>query len=72
MYPLGGKDPDLGIEGRRRKGPQRMRRLASITNSMDMNLDKLCRDGEGQAGLVCYSPWGCEESDTTWRPNNNA
>ena len=29
------------IEGKRRKGQQRMRWLASITNSMDMNLSKL-------------------------------
>ena len=29
------------IEGRRRRGRQRMRWLGSITNSMDMNLSKL-------------------------------
>ena len=29
------------IEGRRRRGRQRMRRLADITVSMDMNLSKL-------------------------------
>ena len=29
------------IEGRRRSGQQRMRRLDSITNSIDMNLSKL-------------------------------
>ena len=29
------------IEGKRRRGWQRMRRLDSITDSMDMNLDKL-------------------------------
>ena len=22
-------------------------------------------DGKGQGSLVCYSPWGCKESDTT-------
>ena len=29
-------------------------------------------DGEGQEILVCYSPWGCKESDTTeWLNNKN-
>ena len=28
-------------------------------------------DGGGQGGLVCCSPWGCEESNTTWQLNNN-
>ena len=26
-------------------------------------------DGEGQGGLVCCSPWGCKESDTTYPPS---
>ena len=47
-----------GIGGRRRRGRQRMRWLDSIINSMDMSLSKLWK-------LVCCSPWGCKEPDTT-------
>ena len=28
-------------------------------------------DGKGQGSLVCSSPWGHKESDTTKRLNNN-
>ena len=58
------------IEGRRRRGQQRMRWLDGITNSMDMNLSKL-GVGDGQGDLVCCSPWGQKESDTTERLKNN-
>ena len=27
--------------------------------------------GDGQGSLVCFSAWGCKESGTTERPNNN-
>ena len=34
-------------------------------------LGQTLRDSEGQQGLVCSSPWGLKESDTTWQLNNN-
>ena len=49
------------IESRRRRGPQRIRWLDSITDSMDMNLSTL-GDSGGHRSLVCCSPWGHKES----------
>ena len=57
------------IEGRRRRGQQRMRWLDGVTDSMDMGLGKLSGVGDGQGGLACCSPWGHKESDTTERLN---
>ena len=56
------------IEGRRRRGQQRMRWLDGITDSMDMSLGKL-RVGDGQGGLACCNSWGRKELDMTERLN---
>ena len=51
------------IEDRRRMGQQRIRCPEGITNSMDMNLNKL-REMVRDGSLACCSSWGHKESDT--------
>ena len=56
------------IEGRRRRGRQKMKWLDGITGSMDMKFEQAPGVGDGQ-GLVCCGSWGLKESDTTERLN---
>ena len=58
------------IEGKRRRGRKRMRRLDSITDSMDMNLSKLweiVKDRE----TWCAEVHGVTESDMTEQLHNS-
>ena len=55
------------IEGRRRRGQQRMRWLDSITDGHGFGW--ILGVGDGQGGLVCCGSWGGKELDTTERVN---
>ena len=56
------------IEGRRR-GQQRMRWLDGITDSDGHEFEQAPGIGDGWKSLVCCSPWGLKESDTTEQLN---
>ena len=58
------------IEGKRRRGKQKIRWLYNTTDSMDMNLSKLQEIVEDRRRW-CATVHGVSESDLTWQLNNN-
>ena len=60
------------IEGKRRKGQQRMRWLDSTTHSVDMNLGKFWEILRyRRTRQACCSPWGHNKSDMIWGLNSS-
>ena len=57
------------VEGRRRRGQQRMRRLDGVTQLDGHEFEQSLGVGDGQGSLACCSPWGCKQLDMTERLN---
>ena len=67
-----GKDPDAGKDWGQEKGTTEDE-MVGWHHSLDGHeFEQAPGDGEGQGSLVCCSPLGHKESDTTeWLNNNN-
>ena len=57
------------IEGRKRRGQQRIRWLDGITSSNGHEFEQALGVGDGQGSLACGSPWSYKESDMTEQLN---
>ena len=66
---LTGENSDAGKDWRQKEKRVAEDGLNSITESMDLCLNKLW-DSEGQRSLVCCSLWSHKQSDTTYQLSN--
>ena len=65
------KDPDAGKDWRQKKGTTEDDMDGWHCRLNGCEFEQTPGDGEGQGRLVCCSPWGRKESDTTeWLSNN--
>ena len=61
-----GKDPDAAKDwGQEEKGPTEDEVVGWHHRLNGHEFEQAPGNGEGQESLVCYSPWGCKELDTT-------
>ena len=70
---LAGKDPDLRKVWRQKEKRETEDEMVGWRHWFNGHeLGTTLGDSEGQGSLECCSPWGCEESDTTWWLNNTS
>ena len=61
-----GKDPDAGKDWRQEQKGMTEDEMVGWHHWLDGHeFEQALGVGDGQGGLVCCSPWGCKESDTT-------
>ena len=66
---LTGKDPGAGKDWRQEKGMTEYEMVGWHHRFNGYEFEQASGDSEGQGSLVCCSPWGCKELDTTERLN---
>ena len=61
-----GKAPDAGKDRRQEEKGTTEDEMVGWQHQLNGHeFEQTAGDSEGQESLVCYSPWGCKESDTT-------
>ena len=61
------KDPDAGKDQKQKEKKVTEDEMVGWHHRFNGHeLEQSLRDGEGQGGLACCSPWGCKELDMTW------
>ena len=61
-----GKDPGAGKDRRQKeKGETEAEIVRKHHRLNEHEFEQILEDSGGQRNLVCYSPWGCKESDMT-------
>ena len=65
-----GKDPDAGKDWRQEEKGTTEHEMVEWHHQLNGHeFEQALGVGDGQGSLVCCSPWGCKESDTTERLN---
>ena len=59
------------IESRRERGLTEDEEVGWHHQLNEHGVEQTQGDSEGQGSLVCCSPWGCKESDTTYQLGND-